>query len=541
MSLALFSLMPMGGVGEIGSNMTLVRTHTQDIIIDCGLLFPYENFFNINYLIPDFSALDIDKLAGIVITHGHEDHIGALTHFIEKFPEITIYATEFTQDLIKRKTEERNILPKFETYHHQSKISFDSVQIEPVRVTHSIPDTFGLFISDKKKEWGTFFVSDFKFDLEAKHETPFDIQKLKSLMSHCQKNSFFIDSTNALVKGKTPSENDLIPDLENIIAKPTNRLFITLFASNIHRLAIICKIAKRNGRKIVLMGRSVEHYLRVGLNHSLFDGIEEGDLWNPTQVKNESGRMLIIVSGCQGDFLSAFRRLSYGEDATFKLTKDDCIVMSSKVIPGNEKQISRILNKISESDAEIITAYDAHIHASGHPAQEDLKALLNAAMPDVYFPIHGESFFLKRHAQWLGLEFPKLETGIIYNWTEIQFLEKGKWKKQTHTPLEPILIHGKGLKIERTQISQRRKMACQGTVLISLDPAKRKVKVTTLGLPLEAKDLLEKLQDLILNKFQNDLKSRQEDYVCDQLKIMTRQFYQHELGYKPVTEVHLFN
>jgi ribonuclease J len=536
-----FSLMPMGGVGEIGSNMTLIRFPEGDIIIDCGLLFPYESFFDINYLIPDMDSIDISRLKALVITHGHEDHIGALTHFIEKYPTVPIYSSPFTQDLIRRKTEERKLIPPFVTYEMNDVLDFDGLLVHPIHVTHSIPETFGLFLTDPQKKWGALYISDFKYDLEATHEAPFDIQKVKRLVKECEKTAFFIDSTNALVPGKTASENDLLPDLETLISGQETRLFITLFASNVHRIASICRLAKKHGRKIILMGRSVEHYLRTGLKHGYLPGVTEDELWAPQQVKGETGRMLIIVSGCQGDFQSALRRLTYGEDATFKLGTNDRVIFSSKVIPGNEKQISRIMNKITEAGAEVVTAYDYHIHASGHPAQQDLKQMLEQQLPDVYFPIHGESFFLRRHKEWFLQQFKDVPSEMIMNWHEVSFKHEGKWKITAHPPQEPIIIHGRGLPIERTQISQRRKMACQGTVFISLDRVRGIINVSTLGLPVSAADLLPKVREFIMNKVRTDLGSRQDDYARDQIKIATRQFYQQELGYKPVTEVHLLS
>jgi ribonuclease J len=536
---AAFSLLPIGGVGEIGSNMTLVTYQGGKVLIDCGLLFPYENFFDINYLVPDVSGLDLSDLSAIVITHGHEDHIGGLTHFLKKFPKLPVYATPFTQDLIKRKTEEAGIAADLKSYRDADVLKFGNIAIHPIHVTHSIPETKGLFIRDNSGQWGALYISDFKFDLKPQHEAPFDIKKIQELAKTCAQTAFFIDSTNALVPGKTASETELLPDIESLISGKEDRLFVTLFASNVHRMSAICRFAKKHKRKIVLMGRSVEHYLRVGLAHGYMGDITEEDLWNPTQVKGETGRMLVIVSGCQGDFQSALRRLSAGEDATFKLAPGDKVVFSSKVIPGNEKQISRIMNDISEAGAAVVTAYDEHIHASGHPGQEDLLGLLQQQAPNLYFPIHGESFFLQRHQQWLREKFPTIQSEVILNWTSVSFGASGDWKLTKVEEKEPLLIHGKGLVIERTQISQRRKMACQGTVFISLDRVRGKAMLSSAGLPLQATELLPKVRELIMDRVRSDLGGRQEDYARDQIRIMTRQFFQQELGYKPVTEVHL--
>lgn len=539
MSAPLFSLMPIGGVGEIGSNHTLIRADGTDIIIDCGILFPHEDFFDINYLIPDFSFIDAARLKAIVITHGHEDHIGALAHFVKLHPDVTIYASNFTEQLILRKCEEYGLRPFIKRYTEDDVLDFGDIIIHPVHVTHSIPETFGLFIHDRQRQWGAFYVSDFKYDLNPVHEKPFNIHKLRDLAESCQKLALFMDSTNALVPGNTPSERDLLPDLDHLIASDNERVFMTLFSSNVHRLASVLEMGKKHGRKLVLMGRSMENYIRAGIEAGHV-ALSMDELHLPAQIKGQTGKMLILLSGCQGDFLGALRRVSSGEDGTFKLRPMDKVVFSSKVIPGNEKKISRIINDIAKTGAEVVTAYDSLIHASGHPAQEDLALLVGQLKPTVYFPIHGETFFLRRHTSFMRERFPNTPAEMILNFNEVQFSQDGYRIKQ-HDVLEPILIHGKGLPIEKTQISQRRKMATQGTVFVSLDRVRGECQVSSLGLPLVAKDCLPKVCQLIMERVRSDLGGRAVDYASDQVRIMVRQYFQQSLGYKPVTEVHLLS
>lgn len=536
----ILSVMPIGGVGEIGSNHTLVSSENIDIIIDCGILFPHEDFFDINYLIPDFSFINSDRLKAIVITHGHEDHIGALTHFIELHPEVPIYASRFTKQLILRKCSEKKLRPNIILYTEDSVLNFEEIIVHPIHVTHSIPETFGLFIHDPNKLWGCLYISDFKYDLSPQHEEPFNITKTLMLAQSCQKTALFLDSTNALVSGNTPSETALIPDLDKLISGQEERLFITLFSSNVHRLSTIFSLAKKHGRKIVLMGRSIENYTSAGIEAEIIPFTIEQFL-TPAQAKDQSGKMLIVLSGCQGDFLSALRRVSAGEDGTFKLRVGDKVIFSSKVIPGNERKISRIINDIIESGAEVVTAYDLLIHASGHPAKEDLAALIDRIKPDVYFPIHGESYFLKRHCELIRDRFPETQTQMILNYTQVRFQNDGSWKTKQNEVLEPILIHGKGLPIERTQISQRRKMATQGTIFVSLDRVRGDCLISGLGLPFIVQDCLPQVRKLILDKSKGDLAGRAKDYISDQLRIMVRQYFQQVLGYKPVTEVHLLS
>jgi ribonuclease J len=532
-----FSLLPLGGVQEIGSNMTLIRTNSEDIIIDCGMLFPYEECFDINYLIPDFSILESERVKSIIITHGHEDHIGALAHLLKLFPSIKVFVTKFSLHLIQRKLEEHSLSLNYELINEQSELAFKDVDIFPVHVNHSIPETNGLIIRSKNLEWGALYISDFKVDLTSTHEKPIDFHRIKEKLSPCKATAYFIDSTNILNDSKTTSEDELHEDLRLLMNRPEDRVFITLFASNVHRMNLIAKMAKNAGRKIVIMGRSLKTYMESAQETGHAE-ISPEEFFLPEQVKGQTGRMLIFLSGCQGDFLSALRRFSFGEDGTFKPREGDLVIFSSKVIPGNEKKIYRIYNKLTEFGATILTASDHHIHASGHPGKEDLKLLLNNFSPNFYFPIHGESYFLKKHFDFIKESFPKISPHLIYNYQEV-ILGEGTIKIQEHEKKEPRLIHGKSIEIEKTQISQRRKMATQGAVFVSFQKSTGQIEVSLLGLPLMANELVENLKKKLLEQIRKDLISREETYFKDQLKISTRQFFNNFLGYKPVTEIHL--
>lgn len=533
-----FSVLPIGGVQEIGSNMTLIRTKDEDIIIDCGMLFPYEECFDINYLIPDFSLIDASRLKAVFITHGHEDHIGALGHLLKNFPDVTVYATNFTLHLIQKKLEEFDVKLNYKIYTPKDEISFSTIDLFPVHVNHSIPETCGLIIRSKDKKWGALYISDFKVDLTSTHEQPIDFERIKSLLSECTSTAYFMDSTNILNDGKTVSENELVSDLKDLMNRDENRIFITLFASNVHRMSAIAQMAKAAGRKIVIMGRSLRTYMEAACETGHTD-LTPDELFFPEQVKGQNGKMLIFLSGCQGDFLSALRRFSFGEDSVFKPSPGDLIVFSSKVIPGNEKKIYRIYNKLSEFGAEVVTASDHLIHASGHPGKEDLKLLLKNFEPGFYFPIHGESFFLRKHYEFIKTQYPKISPHLFYNYQEA-ILGEGTIKIEQHEARDPHLIHGRHLEIEKTQISQRRKMATQGAVFISYHRTMGQIEISTVGLPLIVQDHIENLKKKLIQQIKNDLVSREENYFKDQLKISTRQFFNNFVGYKPVTEVHLY-
>ncbi|HXH73969.1 MAG TPA: ribonuclease J [Bacteriovoracaceae bacterium] len=533
-----FSVLPIGGVEEIGSNMTVIRTPSEDIIIDCGMLFPFEECFDINYLIPDFSSLDPARVKSIVITHGHEDHIGALGHFLKTFPDVKVYISKFTLHLVQRKLEEFKVKMDFKLYTPQDDLLFDDVEISPVHVNHSIPETCGMIVRTRDKSWGALYISDFKVDLSSEHEAPIDFKRIHDKLTECKQTAYFIDSTNVMYDGKTTSENELLTDLKSLMERKEERIFITLFASNVHRMNTIALMGKAAGRKLVIMGRSLRTYMEAAYEtgHS---GLSPEEIHLPDQVKGQKGKMLVFLSGCQGDFMSALRRFSFGEDGTFKPGPGDLVVFSSKVIPGNEKKIFRIYNKLSEFGVEIITGSDHLIHASGHPGKEDLHLLMKNFTPNFYFPIHGESYMLQKHVEFIQQSYPKVSTHLIYNYQEV-VLGDGTIKIVDHEAKEPLLIHGNGHVIEKTQISQRRKLATQGAVFISYHKTQGHIEVTTLGLPLMAQDLLENLKKKLLQQIKNDLSTREEGYFKDQVKISTRQFFNNFLGYKPMTEVHLY-
>jgi ribonuclease J len=529
--------MPLGGVDEIGSNMTLIKGPQEDIIIDCGFLFPYEESFDINYLIPNLSSLDPARTKSIIITHGHEDHIGGLSHLLELIPHLTVYVTPFTHQLIEKKLAEKKIRFQYQIYRPDQEIAFADVNITPIQVNHSIPETNGLIIRTKNLSWGALYISDFKVDLKSQHEAPMNLKLISDLLRPCHKTVFFIDSTNVISDGKTPSENELQHDLAEIIQRPEKRIFLTLFASNIHRLNKIVELANANDRKVIILGRSLRTYLEAA-RESGHTEINLEDLYTPEQAKNLNSKVLVLLSGCQGDFHSALRRFSFGEDPHFKPTYGDLVVFSSKVIPGNEKKIYRIYNKLTQFGADVITASDYLIHASGHPGKADLKLLLEAFRPHFYFPIHGESYMLKKHQEFILANFPEVKVNVFHNYQEA-ILSDEEILINHHPVMEPILIHGLGLEIERSQISQRRKLATQGAVFISYNRKNNGLEISTLGLPILVESRLEQLKKNLSQMLLGDLQHRAESYIKDQLKISTRQYFNHFLGYKPVTEVHL--
>tara|TARA_Y100000780_G_scaffold232593_1_gene268209 strand:- start:66340 stop:67974 length:1635 start_codon:yes stop_codon:yes gene_type:complete len=533
-----FTLTPLGGVGEIGSNCTVIENESSITIIDYGILFPYEDFFDINYLIPSLDQIkNTEKTVTIFITHGHEDHIGAISHLMEVFPNAIIHAPRFAKKLIRTKLHQAGVAAKIEEYSEETILDFGSYEIHPVAVTHSIPDTFGLVIQDKEKAFSVLFISDFKFDLNPLYERPFNYQKIISLFKKTSKNVCMIDSTNILNEGSTDSERDIVKDLSELISLP-RREFITLFSSNIHRVKTILRLAQQHNKRVVPIGRSIHHYIESAKECDLL-GEELSVLRREEEVKDpKSSSYLYLLTGCQGDHFGALRRVVAGEHKFLRPMVNDLFIFSSKSIPGNEKKVTRIYNQITEKGADLITARDKLIHASGHPSQLDLLEFYKKINPDLVIPIHGESYFLKKHVEFI--ESNNISDALyINNFQRILFHKNGDVNLEDLEEEQPLLIHGNAMVIEREAISRRRKMACNGVCFISINSKNKKLDLTTEGLPESINDKLDKIQALAKGQLSKKLMEKDPDQIKEEVRIFTRNLFKNFLGYKPITVVHL--
>ena len=527
----------MGGVGEIGSNMTLIETPNNIIVIDYGILFPYDDFFDINYLIVDTTYLEqTDKKITLFITHGHEDHIGAVHHLVKKFPEMEILTPSFPYQLLKQRFEQKKMSLKAKIYKEDDSFSFEFIKISPVHVTHSIPQTFGVIIEAKELETAILFISDFKYDLQPFNEKPFNTNKIKESFGTYKRRIAFLDSTNILKAGKTQSESELIKSFEELL-KENKRTFITQFASNLNRMIIILDAAKKHKKKVTMIGRSFSKYIEAAQEAELFNRADFPIIEFESVQNYNDPKVIYIVTGSQGEHLGALQRIARNEQKNIEVKEGDRFIFSSKPIPGNEDKVYRIYNQLTNLGADLITFQDKLVHASGHPAQEDLKALITAIKPTHIIPIHGESYFLKKHKEFIKMNFPLIESYFLQNHDGIEISENEIkiFKNDAH---EPLLIHGNDLIIEKAKISERRKLACNGLVVISFNHAKENYTVTTQGLPLSAEESMLKLKDYISYTFYSELKKRDYEYKQEQVRIKVRNFYHDLLGYKPIVIVH---
>jgi ribonuclease J len=390
---------PLGGLGQFGMNMTVFRYDGQMIIVDCGMMFPDEDLLGADIAIPDLTFIGehSDELIGIVLTHAHEDHVGALP-FVLQVANLPIYATEFTFGLVEGKLQEFGLIDKVQTHtiNAGQKFSLGPFNIEFIRVSHSLVDCVALAIETPVGI--IVHTGDFKVD-----ETPVmgDPINLKRLTEYGDKGvlALLADSTNVEREGRTGSEKVVIPAFEKIFNSSDGRIMVSCFATSIHRLQIVFDLAAESGRAVSLVGRSMVRNVEVAMKQGYLD-VDEDRLVTPQEAKKMSpSDVCMIVTGSQGEPLSALARMAVDSHKDAAVISGDTVVISARQIPGNEKSISRMMNHLFKKGAHVIDSGTARIHVSGHGRQEDLRIMFDAVRPKFLIPIHGETRQLYRHAE----------------------------------------------------------------------------------------------------------------------------------------------
>lgn len=387
----------LGGLGEIGKNMYVIEHEEEIIIIDAGVMFPESELLGIDYVIQDMSYLKTNenKIKALLITHGHEDHIGGITFLLQNVNIPEIYASKIACDLIEKKLIDREIGYKnLKEYNKDTILKYKYFEISFVNTTHSIPDSFAICI---KTPNGTIFeTGDFKFDL-----TPIgpmaDIHKMAKLGMDGVK-LLLSESTNSLSPGSSASESIVDEALGDVFLRHQSRIIIATFASNIYRIKHIVETCHRNNRKIITFGRSMENAKDIALKNNLIT--DKTIFIDPNEAKNyKKNEICILCTGSQGEPLAALSRIANGTHKQVTLLPDDIIVFSSNPIPGNRASINRIINKLYLKGVKVYTNSElSDIHTSGHAKQEELKWMLRLIKPEYFMPIHGEYRMLKQHA-----------------------------------------------------------------------------------------------------------------------------------------------
>ncbi len=392
-------IIPLGGLHEIGKNMTVVEYRDSIIIVDCGLTFPEDEMLGIDIVIPDFTYLinNKNKIKGLVLTHGHEDHIGAVPYLLKEL-DIPIYGTPLTMGLLENKLKEHRIpLSCLKVVNQGDRIKLGKFEVEWVRVNHSIPDSSSIYI---KSPIGNVFVTgDFKVDFTPISGEPIDLTRLGEIGKEGVL-AMVGESTNVLRKGYTMSESNVGETFNRIFQScMNNRIIIATFASNVHRVQQIINSAEKFGRKVVLSGRSMETMMDTARRLGYVD-VKKNTIIDINQMKKyKPEETVVITTGSQGEPMSALTRIAFGEHRKIQATSEDVIILSATPIPGNENSVAKVINKLMETGSKVIYEALSEIHVSGHACQEELKMMLSLIKPKYFVPAHGEVRHLLKHAE----------------------------------------------------------------------------------------------------------------------------------------------
>ena len=535
----------LGGLGEVGKNMYCVMHKDSIVIIDAGVSFPESELMGVDYVLPDFTFLkeNQDKIKALLITHGHEDHIGSIPFLLQSIKIPAIYAPRHAKELISVKLEDRNIrYDSLYTYDENTKLKFNDIEVEFFLITHSVPDSHG--ISIKTPDGRIVTTGDFKFDL-----TPIgpmaDLYKMATL-GHDGVDLLISDSTNALNEGFSTSESKVDNALNDMFDQhPFQRIIIATFASNIYRVKHIFETCYKHNRKICVFGRSMENNIKISTEGGYIDHKEI--LIQPEELTNyKPGDVAILCTGSQGEPLAALSRMSNGNHKYVKLRPDDIVIFSSSAIPGNALSISKIINKLCLNGVSVYTNKSlSGLHTSGHANEEELKLMIRLIKPKYLMPFHGDYRMLKHHAN-LGIEcgIPKENTFVLKNGDSLDLVNHVITKGES-MPGADIYVDGNRIgEIGGAVIRDRKIMANDGilVVIINVDMKKRelliKPNITTRGFIQinENEELIKKIENFSENIVKEQLRDPHATFAIIKSELTTNliPFINDLTGRKPI-------
>ena len=501
-------VMALGGLNEIGKNMTVIEYKDEIVVIDAGLSFPEDEMLGVDIVIPDITYLikNRDKVKGIFITHGHEDHIGALPYILKKI-NVPVYGTRLSIGLIEVKLKEHKLNNvKLNVVTPKQIIKLRNISVEFIKNNHSIPGSCSLAIHTDQGV--IFHTGDFKIDLTPIDGDVMDIHRICELGSQGVL-LLLADSTNVEKPGFTMSEKTVGAGLDDLFRKGQNsRIIVATFASNIHRLQQIINMAIKFNRKVAVSGRSMINVISVARELGYLDMEEDTliDLNDISKYKDEE--LVIITTGTQGEPMSALARMSSSEHKKVEIKKGDLVIISAHPIPGNEKLISKVINLLFEKGAQVVYNDIADIHVSGHAAQEDLKLINRMVKPKFFMPVHGEFRMLKRHAdlaQELGM---KEENVFVMQTGQVLELDRNSAKVTTTVPTGNVLVDGLGVgDVGNIVLRDRKHLSEDGLMIVVVTISKEGGKVLA-GPDIisrgfvyvrESEDLMDGAKDIIKN------------------------------------------
>ena len=462
-------IIPLGGLDEIGKNITVLEYGKDMIVVDCGVGFPEEDMYGVDLVIPDFSYIveNQKKLRGMFITHGHEDHIGSIPYAMQQF-NCPIHGTAMTNGLIKLKLEEHRLedTVKLVTHKAGDVVKAGCFQVEFIHVNHSIADAVAFAI---KTPVGTVvFTGDFKIDPTAS-EGMIDLARLGALGNQGVL-ALMADSTNVERQGYTPSENTVAEGLDRQFKNCDSRIIVTTFASNMHRIQAVVATAQRYGRKVAVTGRSMENMLKVAQELGYLQ-VKPGTIVDLAATKSLPKNKVVIVStGSQGENMSALYRMAFNTHKQVDIVAGDRIIISASAIPGNEKDISKIINELFRKGADVVYEKSEGLHVSGHACREELKIIHGLVRPKFFLPLHGEQRHLQIHsklAQSMGMNPRNIHVGEIGTVFELS----GKTCKVAGTvPSGKVFVDGSGVgDVGSVVLRDRKHLAEDGMIVVCVN------------------------------------------------------------------------
>ena len=490
-------IIPLGGLDGIGKNMTVFEYGQDMVLVDAGLMFPDEGLPGIDLILPDYTYVleNEEKLRGIIITHGHEDHTGALPYLLADLTrKVPIYSSKLTLGIIQGKLAEHNIKsPKFREVEDGTTITLGAFNVTFFAMTHSIPAAFGVFISTPA---GTVMhTGDFKFD-----QTPIDgrrpnFQAINKFGSQGV-DLLLSDSTNATRPGFTPSEAAVGRDLRHVIKNARGRVFVAAFSSHIHRLQQICDAAVAVGRKVVVTGRSMLTNTKVAreLGYLKIDDENIIDSYDVDRIPDD--KIVVLCTGSQGEPLSALARMATGEHKSLSIHENDTVIISATPIPGNEKSVQTIINELSKIGCEIYDRNKGTVHVSGHASQEELKLMLAMAKPRAFMPVHGEAQHLRAHAELAKqMGIPENRIFVVENGDTLEMV---RHKVRRGRAIESGVVYVEGGTVTEANpmvLRDRQKLGADGVVTCTVVLRKRgrsaaAVEVSARGVSSSTDELL---------------------------------------------------
>jgi ribonuclease J len=539
-------MVPLGGLGEFGMNCMALRWQDDIIVIDAGLMFPEEELLGVDIVVPDISYLTENrtKVKAIVLTHGHEDHIGGLPWILSEL-NVPVYGTEFTLALVEGKLDEHRLLDDADLIEMipGKRFTLGPFSIMPIRVTHSLVDCVALAIHTPVGV--VLHTGDFKVDLSPPDGKAFDLQAFADLGKNGGVLALLQDSTNVDRRGWTPSEKAVRPRLDEVFAQTRKRLFFTCFSSSVTRIGVAIELAQKHGRKVAVIGRSMDNSTEIAQDLGYLK-IPPGLMIHPGQIKEQpADKVMVLISGTQGEPMSALSRAAVNNHKFARIDAGDTVLMSSRVIPGNEKSIYRVIDHLERRDAIVIHDDGANglIHVSGHGSQEELKLMINLVQPKFFIPVHGDYRHLKRHVE-LALSTGIPEKAILLEDGDVLELTKDSAAKNGKVTTGRVCIDSGGSidVVEDVVIRDRQHLSEDGIVLpiIALNKRTGRIEgppeIVMRGFAVDDAQVVAEARNVVQRTLENSSSEERQDYGVMKEKIRNelKRFIQKSTSRRPL-------